>query len=254
MRYGVIADIHGNLDALRAVLDALEREGVDGHLVAGDLVGYGPHPNECIALVAGLSAVSVVGNHDLIAIGRLSDERSIPLARQSLLWTAHVLSRDSRAFLEALPLRATAPGGVTLAHGALDDPQEYTIDRRQAVAQLAEIARAGQRVLVLGHTHLAWAFASAGGTRRARDTVSLPSGEPLLLNPGAVGQSRELRARARYAVLDLDAERVSFEALRYDTHACRAALVAAGLPPRSCHLRPPVPRALARAVRRRVRA
>ena len=87
MRYGVLADIHGNLHALRAALGALGREGVDRYLIAGDLVGYGPNPNECVELVAGLDAVCVAGNHDLIALDRLSDERCPELARQSLRWT-----------------------------------------------------------------------------------------------------------------------------------------------------------------------
>ena len=121
MRYGVIADVHGNLDALRAVLRAIDREGVDRHLVAGDLVGYGPYPNECVAAVAELSAICVAGNHDLIALGALSDERCIELARRSLTWTRRVLGADERAFLAALPRVDTAPGGVRMAHGSLDE-------------------------------------------------------------------------------------------------------------------------------------
>src|SRR3954452_20418268 len=125
MRYGVLADAHGNLDALRAVLRALEQHAVDGHLVVGDLVGYGPYPNECIAEVAALRASFVAGNHDLIALGQMSDNRCIELARNSLRWTREVLGADERAFLEALPRRAFVHGGTVLAHGALDGPQEY---------------------------------------------------------------------------------------------------------------------------------
>jgi membrane-associated phospholipid phosphatase len=121
VRYGVLADIHGNLHALRAVLGELDRAGVDRYLIAGDLVGYGPNPNECVEVVPGLDAICVAGNHDLIAIERLSDEHSAPLARQSLRWTRGVLTDDARAFLASLPLRARAPGGIVIAHGWLDD-------------------------------------------------------------------------------------------------------------------------------------
>lgn len=259
MRYGVLADIHGNLHALRASLEELRRRGVDGWLVAGDLVGYGPHPNECVELVAGLGAVCVVGNHDLIALGCLSDERCIPLARESLRWTRGVLGADARAFLAGLPPRATAPGGVALAHGSLDDPQDYTVTPPQATAQLDRLGADGTRVLVLGHTHRPWAFTAAGGTSlggrplggraawalRGRGMVPLPAREPMLLNPGAVGQSRELRARARAVVLDLERGRAWFLAPRYDVAACRDALRRAGLSPRSYHL-PPSPVGLAR--------
>ena len=259
MRYGVLADIHGNLYALRAALDELRRRGVDGWLVAGDLVGYGPHPNECVELVAGLGAVCVAGNHDLIALGRLSDERCIPLARESLRWTRGVLGDDARTFLARLPPRASVPGGVALAHGSLDSSQEYTVTPPQASAQLARLDADGAHVLVIGHTHRPWAFTDARGTLlggrplggrgawalRARGMVPLPAREPILLNPGAVGQSREIRARARAVVLDLEHRHACFLAVRYDVAACRGALRRAGLSPRSYHL-PPSPVGLAR--------
>src|SRR5919197_1277514 len=122
MRYGVLADIHGNLHALQAALEELRRCDVDGWLVAGDLVGYGPHPNECVELVAGLGGTCIAGNHDLIA-----------------------------------------PGGVAVAHGSIDDPQDYTVTPPQARAQLARLDADGARVLVLGHTHRPWAFTPGVG-------------------------------------------------------------------------------------------
>jgi predicted phosphodiesterase len=265
MRYGVLADIHGNLHALRAVLEELERREVDGWLVAGDLVGYGPYPNECVELVAGLDAVCVAGNHDLIALGRLSDERCIPMARHSLRWTSGVLGEAARTFLASLPPRAIAPGGVALAHGSMDDPQDYTVTPPQAFAQLARLDADEAQVLVLGHTHRPWAFTAAGGTSlggrplggrgawalRGRGVVPVPEHEPILLNPGAVGQSRELRARARALVLDLEGQRASFLDPRYDVAACRDALRRAGLSPRSYHL-PPSPVGLGRQALRAV--
>lgn len=253
MRYGVIADVHGNLDALRPVLRAIDCENVDGYLVAGDLVGYGPHPNECVAAVAELAATCVAGNHDLIALGILSDDRCIELARHSLRWTRQILGADERAFLAALPRVATAPGGVRVAHGALDDPQEYTTAAGQALAQLAQLDRLddGDRALVLGHTHRTLAYTRSAGRLPTRGATALPPGEAVLLNPGAVGQSRELRVRARFAVLDLDARQARFFAIPYDVGACRSALRRVGLSPRSCHLRPSLPRAAVRALRER---
>jgi predicted phosphodiesterase len=270
MRYGVLADIHGNLQALRAALEEVQPCEVDGWLVAGDLVGYGPHPNECVELVAGLGGICVAGNHDLIALGRLSDERCIPMARHSLRWTRGVLGEAARAYLASLPPRATAPGGVELAHGSIDDPEDYTVTPPQARAQLSRLDANGARVLVLGHTHRPWAFTPGGGTAlggrplggrgawalRGHGMVPLPEHEPLLLNPGAVGQSRELRARARAVVLDLEGRRASFLDPRYDVAACRDALRRAGLSPRSYHLLPSpvgVGRAALRAVSRRAR-
>jgi predicted phosphodiesterase len=254
MRYGLLADVHGNLDALRAVLRALDDQGVHGHLFVGDLVGYGPYPNECIHTMATLGATCVAGNHDLIALGLLSDDRCIDLAKDSLRWTRDVLGADERAFLEALPRKATAPGGVVLAHGAIDDPQEYVSTSPQAVAQLTQVEdRDGAKVLVLGHTHQPMAYGRRAGWLAADGAIALPEGDAVLLNPGAVGQSRELRARARFAVLDLDAGRVEFSAVPFDIGGCRAALRRVGLSPRSSHLRPSVPRAAVRAMRASMR-
>jgi len=254
MRYALLADVHGNLDALRAVRRAVDEQGVDGYLFAGDLVGYGPYPNECIAAMAELGATCVVGNHDLIALGHLSDDRCIPLAQRSLHWTSRVLGAGERAFLEALPRRVTVPGGVVMAHGALDDPQEYTTTEPQAGAQLARIVEEdGADVLVLGHTHRPMAFARRARWLAVGGATALPAGDAVLINPGAVGQSRELRVRTRFAILDVDAREVRFAAIPYDVGACRDALRRVGLSPQSCHLRPSVPRAAARAMRASVR-
>ena len=96
MRFAILSDIHGNLPALEAALELFARAGVDRYLCAGDLVGYGPFPNECVERIAELGAVCVAGNHDLIALGRLSDDRCIPLARNSLRWTREVLTPATR--------------------------------------------------------------------------------------------------------------------------------------------------------------
>lgn len=255
VRYGVLADIHANLHALRVALSTLERHGVDRYVCAGDLVGYGPSPNECVELVAGLDCVCVAGNHDLIALERLSVERCIPLAQDSLRWTRRVLGDDARAFLAALPDRAATADGVVVAHGSLRDPEEYTTRARQAREQLARVADElpGARVLVLGHTHRPWAYARAAGSLPTRHTLALPD-EVIHANPGSVGQSRELRARARCLLLDLDDSSATFLAPSYDVGACRAALRGSGLPERSCHMRPSLPALGRRAIRRLVRS
>jgi putative phosphoesterase len=233
MRYGVFADVHSNLPALQAVLAALERERVDAYLCAGDLVGYGAFPNECVRLVRDLGAATVAGNHDLIAVGALSDARCIPIARRTLAWTRDVLAADARAYLEALPLRARA-GDTVIAHGSLDDPEAY-VTRPRAATQLEQLAREqpDARTLVLGHTH------------RPLEV----RGERLLVNPGAVGQSREWRVRARFAVLEDG--RVELHAVPYDVERARAELRRHGLPTGTPHLRPSPARAAARRVLRR---
>lgn len=231
MRLGLLADVHGNLPALEAALLALEERGVAAYACAGDLVGYGPFPNECVDRVAALDGVCVAGNHDLIAIGRLDDARCIPMARETLAWTKQVLSDDTRAYLEDLPPRAETDG-VVVAHGSLDDSERYVNTDERADEELAKIGDA--RALVLGHTHRPRVY----GRR------------PLLVNPGAVGQSRELRVRARCAVLDTETLEVELIGVQYDIERTRRALRDAGLPEHAYRLRRSARRGVARRLRR----
>jgi diadenosine tetraphosphatase ApaH/serine/threonine PP2A family protein phosphatase len=179
----------------------------------------------------------------------------VPLAQASLRWTRTVLDADARAFLADLPLEARE-GDVELHHGSVGDPQQYVITTAQAIACLRDLERVapGTEVLILGHTHRPMAVSAAGGAllRGSTGTVGVPRGQPIVLNPGAVGQSRSRDPRARVAVLDTEARVATFHALRYDVAGCRRALRDRGLPPESCH----VPRArwgdVASAVRSRV--
>jgi predicted phosphodiesterase len=241
VRYGLLADVHGNFAALQAVLRQLADASVDQYVVAGDLVGYGPNPNECVEAISGLDPVCVSGNHDLMAIGLLSEERCIPLGQTAIRWTRSVLSADARAYLEALPSRAEAPGGLLVAHGSLDDPERYTTNVDEAVDQLADVERdySGARILILGHTHRPLVVGSRSRREQQRQKhVALSAGERYVVNPGGVGQARELRCRARFGVLDLGSNTLELAATRYNVALCRHDLRSAGLSPRSCHLRP----------------
>jgi predicted phosphodiesterase len=240
MKWGVISDVHANVHALEAVLRALGREGVDRFICAGDLVGYGPNPNECVARIASLDPPPVViaGNHDLMAIGRLRTDAIGPLPKQTIEWTSEVLSEDARRYLAALPASTVTDDGVVVAHGSLDDPVEYVFDGVAADAQLALVAarHPQARVLVLGHTHLQRAYCEEGD--HAPDGRIGLAGRRWLLNAGSVGQSRERRAVARALVLDLDHGDARFLGVDYDVHATERDLRAAGLPEHACHLAP----------------
>jgi predicted phosphodiesterase len=255
VRYGILADIHANLPALEAAVGVLQRRGVDRFLVAGDLVGYGPFPNECIALVRELDATSIAGNHDLIALGHLSDARCIPLARDTLTWTRGVLHDDAIDYLATLPPTVLVDGRIVVAHGSLDDPQEYVTRPKHARRELDRMHETwpGAQILVLGHTHRVRVWDDTGARRRKfRRMMPIPP-EPLLLNPGAVGQSRGLRPLAHFVLLDFDAGEMNFYAMSYDLATCERALVRAGLPPNACHLRPSPRGRLRRIMRRNVR-
>ena len=241
MRYGVVSDIHANLLALNAVLGAFDDLGVDRVLCAGDIVGYGVQPNECIERLIEVDAAVVAGNHDLVAVGRLHNEAPA-FVQHSTAWTRRTLGPDGLAYLAELPLRVTVPG-VTLAHGSLHDPLEYVTTAEQAATQMSQLAELNPRtpVLILGHTHRAMAYTGGRIFTPPRSGSSI-SGlrTTALLNPGSIGQSRQLEVRplARALVFDWPAGRADFLSVRYDTAAARRALRRHGLPRSGIHLLP----------------
>lgn len=252
MRLGVIADVHGNLPALETVMQRLSQEGVDQYLCAGDLVGYGPWPNECIELTAASGVVCVAGNHDLMAIGRLPLERCGRLAESTLRWTTEVLEAKAREYLARLPLE-TIMGEVVVAHGSLGDPRRYAFaDAAPEQLGVLERRHPAAGLLVLGHTHRSLSFGHRSGVRldSAVGSVPLPRTERHLLNPGSVGQSRERAIVARYMVLDLERRSAAFHAISYDHLRCRRALRREGLPRRSYHRDPRGARARVGRLRR----
>jgi predicted phosphodiesterase len=249
MRFGLLSDVHANLPALRAALESLERRGVDHLLVAGDLVGYGGQPDECLAVLAEAGARCVLGNHDLFVLDRLPATRFPALARRTAELTRSLLSADGRAFLTGLPLRLRV-GTLLVTHGSLDSPEEYVRDHRRAMELLSRLPEEapGADTLVLGHTHRQWCLVAGAGARRARGTVYLPQDRPRLLNPGSVGQSRqrERRPTSRCAVYDSSSGAVEFLRIHYDVEASREALRRLQLPDRCLHAPPRAHRRLLR--------
>ena len=253
MRYGFISDVHANLPALEAALAELSDARVDRVVCAGDLVGYGPHPNECVRRIAAEGIACVAGNHDLMAIGRLGLEGASGLARHTIEWAREVLDDDSRAFLEGLPA-TLALDELTVAHGSLDSPSVYIETDDAAARELRRLER-GQ-VLVIGHTHVPYAYGARRGRllRGRAGQVELAGDERCLLNPGSVGQARERRPLTRLLVLDSDRGEASFRAIRYDEPRTRRALVERGLPAGAHHIKPTLRDKAARAKARALRS
>src|SRR5262249_37704661 len=153
MRIGLIADVHANLEALLAVLGALDELGCERLICAGDVVGYGASPNECARELAGRGAATVAGNHDLMALGRMALDRCIPDGRRAIRWTRRVLDPEVAAWLQELP-GTIAADGLVVCHGSLDDPDEYVSTPRAAARQLGRLRGLypGVSTLVAGHT------------------------------------------------------------------------------------------------------
>jgi predicted phosphodiesterase len=235
MRYAVLSDIHGNLEALTAVLDRVSGMRADRILCLGDLVGYNANPNECVAIARSENMVCVMGNHDSAACGLTEPDNFNPWAKQAVLWTRRELAPESRAYLRSLP-RETALGGLFLCHGAIHDTDRYIMnldDARETIDLLAELP-GSPSLCFHGHTHVTMAFRGHEGAviRERADDVLLEERVRYLINPGAVGQPRDGDPRAAFLVYDSGEERVLFHRTEYDITSCQDRIIRAGLPPR----------------------
>jgi diadenosine tetraphosphatase ApaH/serine/threonine PP2A family protein phosphatase len=238
LRLAILSDIHSNLPALEAVLEEVQAAEVDETWCLGDVVGYGAQPNECAAVVRERCALSLVGNHDLAALGRLDISTFSPAAAAAVRWTRETMSPETTRFLARLEPAAEV-AGVALYHASPRDPVwEYVLWPDQA----AECIRVqSSRVSLVGHSHVALFFAladdGAGGRAGEARGAQAGAGTSLevgrgrwLINPGSVGQPRDGDARAAWLELDTDDWRASFHRVAYDIDRAADAIVATDLP------------------------
>ena len=235
MRVAVISDIHGNLHALEAVLQALAVERPDEIWCLGDLVGYGARPNECCELVAERADLCLAGNHDLAALGALDLAEFSDDAAEAALWTRGLLSEKARAYLSALEPKAARPG-VDLFHASARDPVwEYVLSIEAALGSLLLSA---EPLVLVGHSHVPLAISLAEGAMSGglapEGTETDLAGARSLLNPGSVGQPRDGDPRASWLLLDLfqgqALGRASFRRVDYPVARAQAEIREAGLP------------------------
>ena len=233
MRLAVVSDIHANLYALEAVLEEIDRDPPDEIWCLGDTVGYGPRPNECCDLIRERCSRTLVGNHDLVALGSaavgLADFN--PEAGAASVWTSSVLSPGSREFLSSLePIAAV--DGFELYHGSPRDPVwDYVLDE---LAVADSFTRTKAPVVLVGHSHVATAAVLSGetiegGVAPADFSVALGAGR-WLLNPGSVGQPRDGDPRAAWLRLDLVAGEARFRRIAYPVARTQAEIRERGLP------------------------
>jgi diadenosine tetraphosphatase ApaH/serine/threonine PP2A family protein phosphatase len=230
VRVAIVSDIHSNLAALNAVVEHAGT--VDAIWCLGDIVGYGPQPNECIAVLREHKGWAAVGNHDLAATGGMGVEEFNDAAAAAARWTAEQLTQESAAYLRALP-PVVIEGDFTMVHGSLRWPEwEYLLSTEQAQAQF-ELQTTPYSLV--GHSHLPFVFREE--PTRPPSLERAPSGEctvlekqRLIINPGSVGQPRDGDPRAGYALYDSESATVTHHRVDYDIEATQQAMRAFGLP------------------------
>jgi predicted phosphodiesterase len=236
MRLLVFSDVHANATALAAALEACAGRW-ERAVCLGDVVGYGPDPNEVVERVRSLVSAIVRGNHDKAVSGISNLEDFNPAARAAVEWTRSRLIPENLSYLRSLPAGPIETNGAVLVHGAVEDEDEYVFAANQALTGLLASPRP---ITFFGHTHMQSGFSYDGTTvgtvelsRKAGTNFSVVSLEPktrYLLNPGSVGQPRDGDPRAAFAIADLEKRRVEFWRTPYDISAVQGRMEQAGAP------------------------
>jgi diadenosine tetraphosphatase ApaH/serine/threonine PP2A family protein phosphatase len=230
MSYAVISDVHANLEALEAVLGDIERRRVRGIYFLGDAVGYGPSPNECVALLEGSTKVRLAGNHDWAAIGLTDAGGFNPVARAAIEWTATVLTDESREAIGRFSLVKVLPRqSVLMVHSSPLRPEEWHYVFTLSEAEL-NFSYFKQRTCLIGHSHQPFVVErlASGELRVHREEAKIVRGNRYLINVGSVGQPRDRDPRACYALLDGGS--VRFVRVEYAVGKTQAKMREAGLP------------------------
>ncbi len=232
MRYAILSDVHGNMEALEAVLSRFSEMGdIDAYYCLGDIVGYGADPDACCTRLRELTEVTLLGNHDAAVAGRMDYSYYYDAAREALDWCRSELSSENMAWLKGLPYTHRL-GEVELSHGSPWRPEEYdyifALDQaREVLKQKEDLAD----VTFIGHSHLTKVFALTKDN--ALDVVAprftLKPDMRYIVTVGSVGQPRDYDPRACAGLYDTEARRFEYVRVEYDIEAQRQKITNAGL-------------------------
>lgn len=231
MKFAIIADIHGNLDAFQVVLEDAKKQQVTHYACLGDVVGYNANPKECLDIVRAMNMPCVKGNHDEYCSSEEHLEGFNPAAAEAVNWTRTQLSEDDCQWLRDLKYTRMVTN-FTIVHATLDGPQRwgYVFDK---LAAAASFTYQNTSVCFFGHTHVPVAFMKdsvvRGGTYSKFKTEP---GKKYFVNVGAVGQPRDNNPKAAYVLYDTVDGTIEIRRLDYDIAAAQKKILAAGLPER----------------------
>ena len=234
MRILVISDIHANYTAFETVLKHCQGEW-DYVWCLGDVVGYGPDPNECVERLKSLPQLCLAGNHDWAALDRLDVRTFNPDARRAVEWTRTTLTADNTRFLEALPVTFVI-GDFTLVHASPREPiWEYILEPMIAALNFPHYETP---YCFVGHTHqpvIYTMLADGGNAESAAPQYNQPhqlNGRRQIINPGSIGQPRDQNPAAAYGILDMNSGIFEHRRVPYDIKAVQRRMYDNNLPER----------------------
>jgi len=231
MKWAILSDVHGNLEALQAVIADLRREGAERIAFLGDAVGYGANPNECLLLLRERTEWMVAGNHDYGAVGLTDVSYFNPTAKAAILWTGKRLSPESRAYLRGLPLLRKV-AGITFVHATPHAPGEWNYIFTFPEAEEAFRAMGGDLAFI-GHSHSPLILTGKRDgkvTLYEEEEATLEQGIRYIINVGSVGQPRDGNPNAAYGVYDEAGKKYLLKRVPYDIQTAQKKIISAGLP------------------------
>jgi len=233
MRVGIFSDVHANIEALSAVMEALKAEKPDVLYCLGDVVGYGASPNECSDIVRTRAKVTILGNHDAAVAGRMDYSYYYEAARHALDTHASQLTPENMAWLKSLPYKHELNDlGLHLCHGSPVRLEEFEYifapeQARECLPIWDELAD----LTLIGHSHLCKVFALRPGEveELPPKRLTLRKGTKYIASVGSVGQPRDYDNRASYVLFDSDTRELEFKRVEYDIESAAAKIFAASL-------------------------
>jgi len=226
MTIAIISDIHGNIEALSEVFTYLDNNNITDVYCLGDIVGYGPNPNECIDLIANKCKKAIIGNHDHAALGLTSIEYFNDFAKSSTYWTANTLTEKSKNYLLSLDFKYAAEDFL-MVHSSPSEPRKWHYVLTESDA-LRELEFFNKSVCFIGHSHFPIVFSSRGLTRKTK--VNLDNTAKYIINVGSTGQPRDGDSRACFCLFNAEQLKIEFVRLEYDIESTRKKIKKAGLP------------------------
>lgn len=231
-RIGVISDIHGNLHALQATLDALRELKVDRIVCCGDLVGYGAHPNEVIDLIRSENIPIIAGNHDHAALLMTDISYFNQVAKEAVLWTKKVLTEENAQFLREAPLSIQdKENGIYYVHASPKDPGDWNYIITMGDARM-NFHYFDEKVCFVGHSHQPFIIENNDGSLHCstRPDIEVKDNARYLVNVGSVGQPRDRKSKPCFVVYDVAQRSIEIRRTSYDLAAAQKAIIDAGLP------------------------
>lgn len=235
MKYAIFSDVHGNLEALLAVLANAAKQGVGSYVCLGDVIGYGANPNECVETVRSLSPVVCLrGNHDAAVLDPRERTFFHEVALEGIQFSARELTAENLDFLRALPYVYRDNARFMAVHASPYHPEQWEYVLDQVGAERAFEAMQPHRLAFIGHSHAPVVFCDDGSAQRYPGDEKLmlePERHRYVMNVGSVGQPRDGNPDACYVVFDDERNSVRLVRVRYDREKAAEKILKAGLPP-----------------------